>query len=69
MDADVLASLRTGLTSDRLTRRQKVGAAFLLGWAQLVPWVTIQLLPILAFTIWRDGGIRIWIAWFPCSCC
>ena len=46
------------LTSDRLTRRQKVGAGFLLGWAQLVPWVTIQLLPILAFTIWRDGGMQ-----------
>jgi hypothetical protein len=46
------------MTSDRLTRRQKIGAAFLLGWAQLVPWVTIQLLPILAFTIWRDGGVQ-----------
>jgi cellulose synthase/poly-beta-1,6-N-acetylglucosamine synthase-like glycosyltransferase len=46
------------LTSDRLTRRQKIGAGFLLGWAQLVPWVTIQLLPILAFTIWRDGGLQ-----------
>jgi cellulose synthase/poly-beta-1,6-N-acetylglucosamine synthase-like glycosyltransferase/GGDEF domain-containing protein len=46
------------LASERLTRRQKVGAAFLLGWAQLVPWVTIQLVPILGFTIWRDGGLQ-----------
>lgn len=48
--------LRPSLTSDRLTVRQKVGAGFLLGWAQIVPWVTIQVLPILAFVAWRDGG-------------
>jgi cellulose synthase/poly-beta-1,6-N-acetylglucosamine synthase-like glycosyltransferase len=45
------------LRSDRLTRRQKFGASFLLGWAQLVPWITIQLIPILGFTVWREGGI------------
>jgi cellulose synthase/poly-beta-1,6-N-acetylglucosamine synthase-like glycosyltransferase len=46
------------LGSDRLTKRQKIGASFLLGWAQLVPWVTIQLVPILCFAIWRDRGIN-----------
>lgn len=31
---------------------------FLLGWTQAVPWITVQVLPILAFTAWRDGGVR-----------
>jgi cellulose synthase/poly-beta-1,6-N-acetylglucosamine synthase-like glycosyltransferase/GGDEF domain-containing protein len=49
--------LRPALTSDRLSGRQKLGAWFLLGWAQVVPWVTIQVIPILGFTAWRDGGL------------
>ncbi len=49
--------LRPALTSDRLGGRQKLGAAFLLGWAQVVPWVTVQVIPILGFTAWRDGGL------------
>ncbi|MGD0376514.1 MAG: glycosyltransferase [Streptosporangiaceae bacterium] len=49
--------LRPALTSDRLSGRQKLGAAFLLGWAQVVPWVTVQVIPILGFTAWRDGGL------------
>jgi cellulose synthase/poly-beta-1,6-N-acetylglucosamine synthase-like glycosyltransferase/CheY-like chemotaxis protein len=49
--------LRPALTSDRLSGRQKLGAGFLLGWAQVVPWVTIQVIPILGFTAWRDGGL------------
>jgi hypothetical protein len=28
-----------------------------LGWTQIVPWVTVQVIPILAFTAWRHGGI------------
>jgi cellulose synthase/poly-beta-1,6-N-acetylglucosamine synthase-like glycosyltransferase len=49
--------LRPALTSSRLTVRQKLGAGFLLGWTQIVPWITIQVVPILAFTAWRDGGL------------
>ncbi len=49
--------LRPALTSSRLTGRQKIGAAFLLGWAQVVPWITIQVVPILGFTAWREGGL------------
>ncbi len=45
------------LTSSQLTSRQRLGALFLLGWAQVVPWITIQVVPILAFTAWRDGGL------------
>lgn len=40
-----------------LTARQRIGAVFLLGWAQLMPWVTIQVVPIVGFAIWRDGGV------------
>ena len=50
--------LGPALASDRLTRRQKAGAGLLLGWAQIAPWVTIQVIPILAFAIWREGGVR-----------
>lgn len=49
--------LRPALVSDRLSARQKLGAAFLLGWAQIVPWVTIQVIPILGFAAWRDDGL------------
>lgn len=49
--------LRAAMHSERLSRRQKVGAAFLLGWNQIVPWVTIQVFPMLAFAAWRDGGV------------
>jgi cellulose synthase/poly-beta-1,6-N-acetylglucosamine synthase-like glycosyltransferase len=48
--------LRPSMRSRHLSIRQKIGAAFLLGWTQVVPWVTVQVLPILAFTAWRDGG-------------
>ncbi len=49
--------LGPALTSDQLDTRQKLGAAFLLGWAQVIPWITIQVVPILAFVAWRDGGL------------
>jgi cellulose synthase/poly-beta-1,6-N-acetylglucosamine synthase-like glycosyltransferase/DNA-binding NarL/FixJ family response regulator len=52
-----LRHLGPALKSSRLTARQKVGAAFLLGWTQLVPWVTVQVIPILAFSAWRTGSI------------
>ena len=48
--------LRPVLNSDKIGVRQKLGAAFMLGWAQALPWITIQIIPILAFFAWRDGG-------------
>ncbi len=48
--------LLRAVTSGSLNARQKVGAMFLLGWTQLVPWVTVQVVPILAFDAWRDRG-------------
>jgi cellulose synthase/poly-beta-1,6-N-acetylglucosamine synthase-like glycosyltransferase len=49
--------LGPALTADRLSGRQKLGAGFLLGWAQIMPWVSLQVIPILAFTAWRDDGL------------
>ncbi len=48
--------LRPALRSEALTLRQRVGAGFLLGWAQAMPWITIQILPMIAFVAWRDHG-------------
>ena len=48
--------LRPLLHSERTDVRQKVGVSFLLGWTQVAPWVTVQVLPILAFTAWSRGG-------------
>ena len=53
-----LRHLRPALKSPRLSLRQKTGAVFLLGRTQAVPWITVQVLPILAFTAWRDGGFK-----------
>ena len=49
--------LRPALASKRLSGRQKIGAGFILGWAQVVPWVSIQIIPILGFNAWRDHGL------------
>lgn len=49
--------LRPALASRRLSGRQKTGAGFILGWAQVVPWVSIQIIPILGFNAWRDHGL------------
>jgi cellulose synthase/poly-beta-1,6-N-acetylglucosamine synthase-like glycosyltransferase len=46
------------LRSDTLTLRQRAGATFLLGWAQIVPWITIQVVPIAGFLFWRHRGIH-----------
>jgi cellulose synthase/poly-beta-1,6-N-acetylglucosamine synthase-like glycosyltransferase len=49
--------LAPALTSSSFNPRQKIGALFLLGWTQIVPWITVQVIPILAFTAWRDHGL------------
>jgi cellulose synthase/poly-beta-1,6-N-acetylglucosamine synthase-like glycosyltransferase/DNA-binding response OmpR family regulator len=49
--------LRPALRSPALTIRQRLGAGFLLGWAQAMPWITIQVLPMIAFVAWRDHGL------------
>jgi cellulose synthase/poly-beta-1,6-N-acetylglucosamine synthase-like glycosyltransferase/GGDEF domain-containing protein len=56
------------LRSRTLTTRQKVGMVYLLGWSQLYPWISGQIVPIVAFWTLRHGWqsidwlIPIWVA-------
>lgn len=43
--------------SPHLTLRQKAGFTFLLGWREVYPWLALQILPLLAFVAWREGGV------------
>ena len=45
------------LRSPRLTTRQKWGAFALLGWREVVPWISALPAPLLAFLYVRDGSI------------
>lgn len=38
-----------------LTLRQKIGFTFLLGWREIFPWISVQMFPIIAYWIFRDG--------------
>jgi cellulose synthase/poly-beta-1,6-N-acetylglucosamine synthase-like glycosyltransferase len=38
-----------------LSVRQRLGLAYLLGWREIYPWISIQMLPILVAWGWRDG--------------
>ncbi|WP_157357514.1 glycosyltransferase family 2 protein [Amycolatopsis nigrescens] len=49
--------LRTALRSEELTPRNKLGLTFLLGWREIYPWIAIQMLPVIGFIAWRDGGL------------
>ncbi|CAJ64727.1 MULTISPECIES: glycosyltransferase family 2 protein [Frankia] len=39
------------LASPVLNRRQKAGAAFLFGWRELYPWISIQIFPLLGYLL------------------
>ncbi|MCM3923159.1 glycosyltransferase family 2 protein [Frankia sp. AiPs1] len=39
------------LASPSLNRRQKAGAAFLFGWRELYPWISIQIFPLLGYLL------------------
>ena len=45
------------LRSPRLTLRNKLGVTFLLGWREVHPWLSLQILPVVAFMAWRSGGL------------
>ncbi|MEJ0013387.1 MAG: response regulator [Bauldia sp.] len=53
----------SGFQSSRLSLRQKLGFAHLLAWREIYPWISLQMVPILAFWAWRAGGIQ-YIDWF-----
>lgn len=49
--------LEAGLRSDNLSMRNHFGMAFLLGWREVYPWISLLILPVLAFMAWRAGGV------------
>lgn len=49
--------------SRTLTARQKVGMTFLLGWREVYPWISVQMVPLIAFLAWRDHGLKS-LDWF-----
>jgi DNA-binding response OmpR family regulator len=56
-----LRHLVRSFRSPRLTLRQKVGLGFLLGWRELYGWVSVQVLPLIAFQIYaKDRDVQ----WF-----
>jgi hypothetical protein len=48
-----LGHLRTGLTSRILTPQQKFNFLFLLGWREVYPWLSVQMVPILGYHLAR----------------
>uniref|UniRef100_UPI0034DE27D6 glycosyltransferase n=1 Tax=Modestobacter roseus TaxID=1181884 RepID=UPI0034DE27D6 len=50
-----LARLGAIVTSPRLALRQRVGAAVLLGWREVTPWLSLAVLPLLVWSTWFDG--------------
>ncbi|MFJ5226651.1 glycosyltransferase [Streptomyces sp. NPDC088400] len=52
-----LKHLWRGLRSPEFTPRQKLGLFVLLGWREVQPWLTLQMLPIIVFSAWKAGGV------------
>lgn len=46
------------LKSEHLTLRQKIGVVYLLGWREIYPWLSVQMFPIIAFWVWKLGGLN-----------
>ncbi|MGC9538586.1 glycosyltransferase [Streptomyces sp. UG1] len=51
-----LRHLRQSLRSPAFTPRQKAGLAVLLGWREIQPWLSLQILPVLLHSAVRAGG-------------
>ncbi|WKX72140.1 glycosyltransferase [Streptomyces sp. XD-27] len=51
-----LKHLWRALRSPVFTARQKLGMFVLLGWREAQPWLTLQMLPILLYSVWKEGG-------------
>ena len=47
------------LRQPRLTLRQKLGVAYLLGWREVYPWLAMTVWPLFGFLAWRDGGFQL----------
>ncbi|MFI0218329.1 glycosyltransferase [Streptomyces lydicus] len=53
-----LKHLWRGLRSPVFTARQKLGLLVLLGWREVQPWLTLQILPVLLYSAWKAGGLQ-----------
>jgi cellulose synthase/poly-beta-1,6-N-acetylglucosamine synthase-like glycosyltransferase len=47
--------LKPSLRSPHLSLRQKLGLTHLLGWREIYPWLSLQIIPILAYKLWWRG--------------
>ncbi|WP_420907459.1 glycosyltransferase [Streptomyces scabichelini] len=52
-----LRHLWRGLRSPVFSRRQKAGLFVLLGWREVQPWLSLQILPVLLHAALRAGGV------------
>lgn len=49
--------LARALGSSELSARNKLGILCLLGWREVYPWLSMQVIPVIAFLAWDKGGI------------
>lgn len=48
--------LAATLQSKELSVRNKLGLSFLIGWREIYPWISLQMITVIGFLAWRDGG-------------
>jgi cellulose synthase/poly-beta-1,6-N-acetylglucosamine synthase-like glycosyltransferase len=60
--------IKPNLQSPYLSWRQKLGIAHLLFWREIYPWVSVQIIPILAYKLWWRGDPINWLAPFFFFC-
>ncbi len=53
-----LKHLMNSLSSRKLSIRQKLGAVWLLGWREVYPWISMQMVPIILFWIKKYNGAQ-----------
>ncbi len=56
--------LEPALRSPHLSLRQKLGLVQLLGWREIYPWLSLQIIPILVYHVWWRGQPIHWLAPF-----
>jgi cellulose synthase/poly-beta-1,6-N-acetylglucosamine synthase-like glycosyltransferase/GGDEF domain-containing protein len=55
--------IASSLRSPNLSLRQKLGMAHLLVWRETFPWLSMQIVPIIAYWVWRAGSFAA-VDWF-----
>jgi cellulose synthase/poly-beta-1,6-N-acetylglucosamine synthase-like glycosyltransferase/CheY-like chemotaxis protein/GGDEF domain-containing protein len=52
-----LKRLIPAMFSRKMSARQKFGMLNLLGWREVFPWVSMLMVPVIGFWMWREGSI------------